>query len=416
MQWSKALALSIIASLVFSIAVFAAPLEHEGSLEFYWNKDSQLTHSEWAKLKYDLRKDFGHGFSAGLSVAVSPSDTGGVLSHEWDGWANMDFGHTFVNLSSWQEFTGANFIMADAGRLPGGPGVVVDFKQLDNVFIQGHIGNFWDSAKNDRNGGMVYTYGAKATYDGGNYQVGFGLQGHRPENKDVLMGGFVFGSTTLAEGLTVELEAGYRTDLEDWRLFVDNEEEHWYIGEYQSGKAFTAQVNYEKGTLRAGALLAYKDPFFLMKKWDHPETARDYYFMNEWNGFLVGLNVEEEVIPYLTLKGQLDVLLGVEDNRHESNTGKFEEIAPIGFSVNASYRATLGSTVSGWYSQYDQSQLVGVGLDTWDWSLKGEYDIPSKTFSAEAEYTFVEDFTGVAKVKKPVDGDFWYGLELKIKL
>ena len=65
------------------------------------------------------------------------------------------------------------------------------------------------------------------------------------------------------------------------------------------------------------------------------------------------------------------MLVGAEDPRHESNSGKVEEIAPVGFSVNASYRATLGSTVSGWYSQYDKSKVVGVGLDTWEWALKG---------------------------------------------
>lgn len=414
MKQRTALAVSVVLVLAFGMTVLAAPLEHEGSLEFYWDKDSQLTHSEWAKLKYDLRKEFGHGFSAGLSVSISPADTGGVLQHEWDGWANMDFGHTFVGLSSWQEYTGANFLMADGNKLNGGPGAVVDFKQIDNVLLQGHIGNYWDGAKNDWAGGMVYTYGAKATYDAGDYFVGVGFQGHRPENDKKLLGAFVFGSTSPAEGLTVEAEAGYRTDLEDWRY--DSDWDYWYIGEYHSGKAFTAQASYSKDTLNATLLAAYKDPFFLMKEWDNPSTARDHYFMSEWTGVLLALDVEEEIIPYLTVKGALDVLVGAEDPRHESNSGKVEEIAPVGFSVNASYRATLGSTVSGWYSQYDKSKVVGVGLDTWEWALKGEYDIPGKVFSAEATYTFIDGFAGTAKLSKPIDGDVWYGLELKIEL
>lgn len=52
MQQRTAFVLSLVLALVLSMTAFAAPLEHEGSLEFYWDKGSQLTHSEWAKLKY----------------------------------------------------------------------------------------------------------------------------------------------------------------------------------------------------------------------------------------------------------------------------------------------------------------------------------------------------------------------------
>ena len=320
MQQRTAFVLSLVLALVLSMTAFAAPLEHEGSLEFYWDKGSQLTHSEWAKLKYDLRKDFGYGFSAGLSISMSPSDTGGQFTHEWDGWANMDFGHTFVSLSSWQEFTGANFLMADGNKLKGGPGAIVDFKQLDNVAIQAHIGNYWNSEKEWVDGeegeegywiqGMTYTYGAKATYDAGDYQVGLGVQGWWPEHEDLLMGGFLFGSTTLADGLTLEAEAAYRTDLEDWRYVPDWN--YWYVGEYHTGKAFTAQASYE-GYSQRNAVGCLQGSFFLMKSWDDPQTARDHYFMKEWSGVLLALDVEEEVIPYLTLNGSVDVLLGVED-------------------------------------------------------------------------------------------------------
>lgn len=402
--------MSLVLVIAFSGLSFASPLEHEGSLEFQWDKDSKLTHSEWAKLEYSVRKDFGQGFSAGLSMEVSPDDTGGLLNKNWDGWANMDFGHTFVSLSSWKEFSGANYFFTQGYKLPGGPGAVVDFKQFDDITLQGHLGNYWGS-----NDAMNYTFGAKAGYTLDKYNVSAGFHGKKQD--ELLYGIFAGVDTELADGVGLQAEVAYRNDLEDWRCAVDEEgNQDWWMEEYHSGVAVGAQVDYEGEDLLSSLLVFYKGPLFRVKDWDDDiaNNPRDLFLMNEWSGTLLALDLEYDVTPYLVTKAKVDYLLGVVDSRDDSNLAKVDEIDPFGFRVDASYRATLGTTISGWYSHYADWKKIGAGVTYWDWEVKGSYDLGSKFAEAEAVYTFVDGFQGIIHVNKPYEGDLGYGLKLKI--
>lgn len=403
----KVLATVTVLVLLLTSSVFAS-ISHEGTLEFTWDKDSKLNHTHWGKLTYDFYTKFNDTASAGFTVYMDTDEedgTEGAFKLNWDGWATMDLHHAFVTVKSWEEFTGASYLLADGDKLPGGPGIRVESRQLGDLNLQGYVGNYWED-------GMIYGYGAKADYSFNDIIVKSGF--HATKQDDLAASVFLGAEGEVYENVYAKVEAGFRNNFEDWRT---DEWGNWYLEEKLSGVAVSAEADYTADGSEASLLAVYKTPFYIINPWDDDvaNNARDLYFMSEWTGLLLGLDYSHDVTPYLTMDARIDSLLGVKDSRDDSNTAKVHDITPFGFGIGASYRAGLGTTVRGSYDQYDQWKKVSAGVDHWEWSVDASYDLLAKDAEGSVSYTFADGYVAKVFANKSSGQELGYGAKLTIE-
>lgn len=206
----------------------------DGKVEWTYKNGEQFGGSVDGKIVFDLAKDFGEGYSAGLKIKLTPGDNANVLdtstppaktdvdkasavAYDGDGWIKMvkDFGtFTFqtggLNGNAANEL-GVGFDMA------GNPGVkfestsLVDGLSLTVVVNDAFKANTGGDAGLD---GNYANYLLKGVYATDTLTIGAGYQTHtqppaitNPTEKDAMA---VWGSYKLGDALSLGLEYASR--------------------------------------------------------------------------------------------------------------------------------------------------------------------------------------------------------------
>lgn len=204
--------LVLVLSLVFVVAMasvtFAvATTSVDGEVYVEWTNTAAFDGYEAGYINFDLTKDFGEGFKAGVGIDADPSvvfNAGNEVYFDCAGWIEWTQEMFVATASTSIDGNASKYDLGGGWDLTAAPGV----KVVSTALMEGLTGTF---IVND--GSVDYNFLLKADYVGEALGAGFGYQA----GPDAM---YVWGSYKVMDSLTVNGEYGMRTDLSAMEVAV----------------------------------------------------------------------------------------------------------------------------------------------------------------------------------------------------
>jgi len=387
----------------------------DGKVEWTFKNSDQFGGSVDGKIIFDLAKDFGEGYSAGLKVKLDPTNDNNSdeLKYDGDGWIKMvkDFGTlTFqtggLGGNAASEL-GVGYDMASAA------GVKLESTSLvEGLNLTVVVNDTFKKGKLATDDGNYANYLLKGEYKTDTMTIGAGYQAHTlatgitiPTEKDAMA---VWAGYKLGDALNLGLEYASRPNLDgnDGAVKVEGSTGIRVKADYTAGAlTVNAKVQVQSGAFYnidpddVGSISAFN---FFQYGYDRDMSQSAttlIYTVNHADpedgsgiaGTAVKVDVAYKVTDAITLSANVeDILEGAEtgcDTYTTSNYGYTLNTTPGGTAVDAkklmSYKVGVSDalseklTLSAYYAGYgDLSEI-----------------------QAKAEYTFVAGLVGSLELK-----------------
>lgn len=373
--------LVVLLALTFVVAMATAAFavtttSVDGKVEITLNNTDQLGGSVDGKISFDLMKDYGEGYSAGLKIKLTPGDNVDVLdttvptpvvvsvdkassvAYDGAGWIEMKKDlytltlKTDINASVGNDLSG----FCD---LTSGPGLqIVSSSLMEGLTVTGVV--------NEKN--LFYNVNLKAVYAVDPLTVGFGYQtngvaeGAAKAANDALG---VWGSYKVGDTLTVGAEFNSRPNLGNP---VNSTVGASSVLVKASYTADPLTVNGSFTTKTYG--FSVKDPAKYNADADKYSIAEIYDYANLIEGYLVKVDATYKVSDPFSVNGNVQYLggkiAGFDINQNQ-----------ISYKLGATYKVSDKLSTEGWY------KAIG---DT--------APLPNTQLGAKATYTFVDGLVG----------------------
>jgi hypothetical protein len=200
--------LVVLLALTFVVAISAVTFavttsSFDGKVEWTLTSGDQFGGSDDGKISFDLGKDFGEGYSAGLKVKLLPAsgDNADEVQYDGNGWIQMVKDMYTVKFQTGGLGGNAANELGVGYDMNGNPGMQIDSSALMEGLALTLVLNDQDRTPGPGESKNFYNYLMKAVYSADPLTLGFGYQAHTLPAADV---------ATSTENDMMALWAGYK--------------------------------------------------------------------------------------------------------------------------------------------------------------------------------------------------------------
>ncbi|MCL6589554.1 MAG: hypothetical protein K6U80_06335 [Firmicutes bacterium] len=393
----------VVAMATAAFAVTTASVD--GKVEWTLDNANQFGGSVDGKIVFDLAKDFGEGYSAGLKIKLEPNATDDCY-YDGDGWIKMakDFGTLTFQTGG----VGGN-AAKDLGvgyDMTSAAGVKFESTSLmEGLNLTVAVNDTFKTAPDPKDDGNYANYLLKGEYTADALTIGAGYQAHtqptgvtNPADNDAMA---VWAGYKLGDALSFGLEYASRPNVDG----VDAN-----LAPVTGSTAILVKAGYTADALTInGQVLMTTGSFWLIDPDDMGTTSAWNYF-KYGNDRVAGVHVDPKdgtgvagtalkVDATYKLTDALSVTATVEDIMEGAiiaTTGaKLDAKQLLSYKLSADDQLTEALKLSGWYAGYGDLSEIGVkGEYTFAAGLVGSLEAKSNsTVGSEAVNSYTAKIT-----------------------
>lgn len=368
-----------MATAAFAVTTSSVDGKVEVSLSGNTNAEGHVTGTVDGKLSFDLAKDYGEGYKAGLKIKITPNDADEVI-YDGAGWIEITKDYAVITVSTGINGNAANELGGKQDMITA-PGVkvvntsLVDGLTLTAIFNENLIQYSHDPVlpTDPMNVGEFWNYLVKAAYAKDALTVGFGYQAatvpaiNETNAKNDAMA--VWAGYTISDAMSAGVEYASRPNVDA-----------------DGATAIKAKFGYTADPLTVNALLITKGTGWVSEDTD----AWDFFkkFMNDSaEGSLIQVDATYKIGDAFSVYGKVQNIT--------------ETVLPddnMMIKVGATYKLSDSISVDGSYSTRntapDATNKIDVCLtDTLVAGLVASLDVNNETCGASSVSTYTAKIT-----------------------